>query len=56
MYMLEEEVDDWWDNMRQRLEAVGDEISWDVFRGEHMEKYFTKDVHGKKEIEFLDLK
>ena len=31
-YMLSEEAEDWWDNARQRLEVVGTEVTWDVFR------------------------
>lgn len=54
--MLIEEDDDWWGSTRQRLEAAGNEITWDVFKGEFLEQYFPKDVRGKKEIEFLELK
>ncbi|XP_050888712.1 uncharacterized protein LOC127093855 [Lathyrus oleraceus] len=54
--MLLEEVEDWWDNARQRLEIVGTEITWVVFRVHFLEKYFLEDVRSKKEIEFLELK
>lgn len=47
---------DWWDNARQRFEASGTEITWVVFRNEFLENYFSEDVYGTKEIEFLKLK
>lgn len=55
-HMLSEEVEDWWNNVRQRLEAVGVEITCVVFQAEFLEKYFLEDMHNKKEIEFLELK
>lgn len=55
-HMLSKEVEDWWGNARQRLEVVGDEITWFVFMVQFLDKYFPKDVHNKKEIEFLELK
>lgn len=56
MHMLTEEADDWWDNTCQRLEVAGNEITWDVFKAEFMERYFLEDVCGMKEIKFLELK
>lgn len=44
------------DNARQRLEVVGVEITWAVFRTAFLEKYFPTDVRCKKEIEFWELK
>ncbi|XP_050897658.1 uncharacterized protein LOC127104517 [Lathyrus oleraceus] len=41
---------------RQRLKAVGIEITWAMFISHFREKYFPKDVHNKKEIEFLEMK
>jgi len=38
------------------LEAVGTEITWEVFRNEFLGKYFLVDVRNKKETEFLELK
>lgn len=55
-YMLAKETDDWWNNTHQRLEVAGDEISWAIFKGEFLKRYFPEDVYGKKEIEFLELK
>ncbi|XP_050896568.1 uncharacterized protein LOC127103345 [Lathyrus oleraceus] len=55
-HMFSEEAEDCWDNTRQRLEVVGAEITWVVFRLKFLEKYFPKDVCSKKEIEFLELK
>lgn len=43
-------------NARQWLGATGIEITWDTFKKEFMEKYFSADVRSKKEIEFLQLK
>lgn len=39
-----------------RLEGDSTETTWIVFRARFLEKYFPKDVHSKKEIEFLALK
>lgn len=54
--MLLVEVEYWWDDARQRLEVVGAEITWVMFRTEFSEKYFSKNVRSKKEIDFLELK
>ncbi|XP_050918753.1 uncharacterized protein LOC127136205 [Lathyrus oleraceus] len=40
----------------QRLEVIGAEITWVVFRVKFLDKYFPEDVCNKKEIEFLELK
>lgn len=55
-HMLSEEADDWWVATRTELEAEGGEVTWAVFRERFLRKYFSKDVRGKKEIEFLELK
>ncbi|XP_058774497.1 uncharacterized protein LOC131648787 [Vicia villosa] len=55
-HMLAVEADDWWLATRQRLEATGEEITWDVFRREFLRKYYPESVRGKKEIEFHELK
>lgn len=55
-HMLSEEVEDWWDNTRQRLEITGTEITWTVFRVQVLKKYFPENMHSKKKIEFLKLK
>ncbi|XP_057452366.1 uncharacterized protein LOC130744192 [Lotus japonicus] len=55
-HMLEKEAEDWWDNTVQRFEGDGMEITWDLFKGAFLEKYYPEDVCGKKEIEFLELK
>lgn len=54
--MLVEEAKYWWENTCQRLEAVGTEITKEVFGNELLGKYFLDDVRNKKEIEFLKLK
>ncbi|XP_050901998.1 uncharacterized protein LOC127109196 [Lathyrus oleraceus] len=55
-YMLSEEAEYCWNNARQRFEANGTMIIWTVFRGAFLEKYFSADVRGKKEVKFLELK
>lgn len=47
-HMLKEEAEDWWDNAHQRIENVSKEITWAIFRFAFMQKYFPKDVYGKK--------
>src|SRR3954463_14346246 len=47
-HMLAVEADDWWLATRQRLEATGEEITWDVFRREFLRKYYPESVRGKK--------
>lgn len=54
--MLPEEAENWSNNSHQRLEVVIVEITWTVFRGKFLEKYFHGDVRSKKEIEFIKLK
>ncbi|XP_058774368.1 uncharacterized protein LOC131648646 [Vicia villosa] len=55
-HMLAVEADNWWLATRPRLEAAGEEITWDVFRREFLRKYYPESVRGKKEIEFHELK
>ena len=55
-HMLAVEADDWWLEMRARLEVADEEITWVVFCREFLRKYYPEDVRGKKEIEFLELK
>jgi len=55
-HMLAEEADDWWVSLLPILEQDGAEVTWAVFKREFLDRYFPKDVRGKKEIEFLELK
>jgi len=55
-HMLAEEADDWWVSTRLLLENEGEGVTWAVFRSEFLNRYFSEDVRGKKEIEFLELK
>ncbi|XP_050897713.1 uncharacterized protein LOC127104575 [Lathyrus oleraceus] len=55
-HMLSKEAKDWWDNMHQRLDGDGTDITWTMFRAIILEKYFLEDVCSKKKIEFLALK
>ncbi|XP_058784438.1 uncharacterized protein LOC131659241 [Vicia villosa] len=54
--MLASEADDWWMETRHKLDGAGTIVTWAVFSREFSRKYFLKDVRGKKEIEFLELK
>ncbi|XP_058774808.1 uncharacterized protein LOC131649080 [Vicia villosa] len=54
-HMLAKEADDWWLETLARLEFLGEEVTWNVFRREFLRKYYPEDVCGKKEIEFLEL-
>lgn len=42
--MLSKEAKHWWDNERQRLEAIVTKITWVVFRVHFLKKYFPEDV------------
>lgn len=55
-YMLSEEAEYQQDHARQRFEANGTVITWVVFKGAFLEKYFPTDVRSKEEVEFLELK
>lgn len=55
-HMLAEEANDWWINTHQVLDVAVEVVTWAVFSGEFLRKYFPEDVRGKKEIEFLELK
>jgi len=55
-HILAEEADDWWISLLPILEQDGAEVTWAVFKREFLDRYFPEDVHGKKEIEFLELK
>jgi hypothetical protein len=55
-HMLAEEADDWWVSLQPTLEHNDAVITWAVFKREFLNRYFPEDVHGRKEIEFLELK
>ena len=55
-YMLAEEADDWWVATRTEMEQDGIVLTWAVFRRAFMRRYFPKDIRGKKEIKFWELK
>jgi len=55
-HMLAKEADDWWISLLPILEQDGAEVTWDVFKREFLDRYFSEDVRGKKEIKFLELK
>ena len=53
---LVEEVEYWWENTRQCLEAKGQVVTWETFKMVFLEKYFREDVRKMNEMEFLELK
>ncbi|MCI61651.1 hypothetical protein A2U01_0082908, partial [Trifolium medium] len=53
-YMLREEANHWWKNVRQRLGAGGVVKTWEMFKREFWVKYFPADVRNKKVVEFLE--
>ena len=55
-YMLTEEVEYWWENTHQLLEAEDKVVTWKDFKRVFLEKYFSEDIKNKKEMEFLELK
>lgn len=55
-YMMFEEAKYQWDNARQRFQANGKMITWVVFNESFLEKYFSADVWGRKEVEFFEPK
>ncbi|XP_050878421.1 uncharacterized protein LOC127082220 [Lathyrus oleraceus] len=54
--VLQGEAKDWCNNACGRLEAVGTDITWVMFRAYFLDNYFLEDVCSKKKIEFLELK
>ena len=55
-HKLQKEAEDWWNNIVQRFDEDGIVVTWDLFCDAFLENYFSKDVHGKKEVKFLELK
>ncbi|XP_058787644.1 uncharacterized protein LOC131661995 isoform X1 [Vicia villosa] len=55
-HMLTKEADVWWSNTVRRFEIEGIEVTWTLFRDAFLGNYFPEDVHGKKEVGFLQLK
>ncbi|MCI77849.1 hypothetical protein A2U01_0099119, partial [Trifolium medium] len=47
-YMLCEEANQWWKNAKLRMGAGGIVISWEMFKGEFLRKYFPADIKNKK--------
>jgi len=55
-HILAEEADDWWVSILPTLGQGGGIVNLAVFRREFLDRYFSENVRGKKEIEFLELK
>ncbi|XP_061353587.1 uncharacterized protein LOC133298337 [Gastrolobium bilobum] len=56
VYMLEEEVKDWWTNTVQPLEAEGRQITWRLFETLFLDNYFPREAREQKQNEYNDLK
>ena len=55
-YMLEVDVEFWWNGVKQLLEEFQMEITWNVFRDAFYQKYFPAFVRNAKELEFIQLR
>ncbi|CAJ2646034.1 unnamed protein product [Trifolium pratense] len=55
-YVLREEANKWWKNAKLRMGAGGVVITWEMFKGEFLRKYFPADIRNKKVVEFMELK
>ncbi|MCI69238.1 hypothetical protein A2U01_0090499, partial [Trifolium medium] len=55
-YVLHDEADHWWGNVKQRLEVDGAFITWARFKREFLTKYFPANKRNRKVIEFMELK
>ncbi|MCI53860.1 hypothetical protein A2U01_0075107, partial [Trifolium medium] len=55
-YVLREEASQWWKNAKLRLGAGDVVITWEMFMGEFLMKYFPADIRNKKVVEFMELK
>ncbi|MCI41068.1 pol polyprotein, partial [Trifolium medium] len=55
-YVLREEANNWWRNVKLRIGVDGVVIVWEIFKREFLRKYFPTDVKNKKVIEFMGLK
>ncbi|XP_061338590.1 uncharacterized protein LOC133285400 [Gastrolobium bilobum] len=51
-YMLEGDANEWWFNTTQPLELQGHVITWNMFEGLFLEKYFPQDAGERKQREF----
>nr|KYP77114.1 hypothetical protein KK1_021385 [Cajanus cajan] len=56
VFMLSGEAGIWWQGALQRMMAAGTQVNWDNFKRLFLEKYFSRDVRHKKQVEFLELK
>ncbi|CAJ2636207.1 unnamed protein product [Trifolium pratense] len=55
-YVLREEANKWWKNAKLRMGIGGVVITWEMFKGEFLRKYFPADISNKKVVEFMELK
>ncbi|XP_061338862.1 cytochrome P450 71D11-like [Gastrolobium bilobum] len=56
VYMLEGEVEDWWTNTVQPLEAEGQEITSQLFETLFLNNYYPREARERKQNEYNDLK
>ncbi|MCI77239.1 hypothetical protein A2U01_0098509, partial [Trifolium medium] len=54
-YVLREEANNWWKNVKLGMGAGGVVIVWEAFKREFLRKYFPADVKNKKVVEFMEL-
>ncbi|CAJ2662214.1 unnamed protein product [Trifolium pratense] len=55
-YVLREEANKWWKNAKLKMGVGGVVITWEMFKGEFLRKYFLADIRNKKVVEFMELK
>ncbi|CAJ2633448.1 unnamed protein product [Trifolium pratense] len=55
-YVLREEANKWWKNAKLKMGVGGVVITWEMFKGEFLRKYFSADIRNKKVVEFMELK
>ena len=55
-YMLEADVEFWWNGLKRLLEESQADITWEVFKDAFYQKYFPASVRNAKELEFMQLR
>ncbi|XP_057741336.1 uncharacterized protein LOC130959957 [Arachis stenosperma] len=55
-YMLEGEVEYWWQGIQRLLQQNKNDIPWDIFKDEFYKKYFPRAARDAKEMELMQLK
>lgn len=55
-YLLLGDAEYWWKGTRKMIEANNQDVTWEVFRTNFLDKYFPRSARTSKEQEFLLLK